>query len=143
MAQARKTNRYLQASSGICRHHQVSAGIFRYLPVSSDICRCEPPLNKIMTCHKEYTESLPAPPGPMMPAGFSKAWPKKPRSVSLWPGLAGLKACRLSAGRPGRLRTLVKSLSLRILDRYEGHISATILWRKKIRKTDWGGRARN
>ena len=60
-----------------------------------------------MTCHKEYTESLQAPPGPMKPAGFSKAWPEKPRSVSLWPGLAGLKACRLSAGRPGRLRTLV------------------------------------
>ena len=42
----------------------------------------------------------------MKPAGFSKARPEKPRSVSLWPGLAGLKACRLSAGRPGRLRTL-------------------------------------
>ena len=42
----------------------------------------------------------------MKPAGFSKAWPEKTRSVSLWPGLAGLKACRLSAGRPGRLRTL-------------------------------------
>ena len=62
-----------------------------------------------MTCHKEYTESLQAPPGPMKPAGFSKACPEKPRSVSLWPGLAGLKACRLSAGRPGRLRTLSPS----------------------------------
>ena len=98
--------RYLQASSGICGHLQISAGIFRYLPVSSDICRCEPHLNKIMTCHKEYTESLQAPPSPMKPASFSKAWSEKPRSVSLWPGLAGLKACRLPAGRPGRLRTL-------------------------------------
>ena len=43
----------------------------------------------------------------MKPAGFPKAWPTKPRSVSPWPGLAGLKACRLSAGRPGRLRTLI------------------------------------
>ena len=42
----------------------------------------------------------------MKPAGFPKAWPTKPRSVSPWPGLAGLKAYRLSAGRPGRLRTL-------------------------------------
>ena len=45
----------------------------------------------------------------MKPPGFSKAWPEKPRSVSLWPGLAGLKACRLSAGRPGRLRTLPRN----------------------------------
>ena len=44
----------------------------------------------------------------MKPAGFSKAGPEKPRSVSHWPGLAGLKACRLSAGRPGRLRTLTE-----------------------------------
>ena len=46
----------------------------------------------------------------MKPAGFSKAWPEKPRSVSAWPGLAGLKACRLSAGRPGRLRTLGQNI---------------------------------
>jgi len=64
-----------EKQADICGHLQISAGIFRYLPVSSDICRCEPPFNKIMTCHKEYTESLPAPPGPMKPAGFSKAWP--------------------------------------------------------------------
>ena len=44
----------------------------------------------------EYTESLQAPPG------THEAWPTKPRSVSHWPGLAGLKACRLSAGRPSR-----------------------------------------
>ena len=42
----------------------------------------------------------------MKPAGFPKAWPTKPRSVSQWPGLAGLQPCGLSAGRPGRLRTL-------------------------------------
>ena len=50
--------RYLQASSDICRHLQISAGIFRYLRASSDICRCEPPLNRVVACHKEYTESL-------------------------------------------------------------------------------------
>jgi len=48
----------------------------------------------------EYTESLQAPPSTY------EAWPTKPRSVSHWPGLAGPKACRLSAGRPSRLRTL-------------------------------------
>jgi len=48
----------------------------------------------------EYTESLPPPPG------THEAWPTKPRSVSHWAGLAGLKAGGLSAGRPGRLRTL-------------------------------------
>ena len=55
--------RYLQAFYDICRPLYISAGIFRYLLTSSDICRYEPPLNKIMTCHKEYTESLQAPPG--------------------------------------------------------------------------------
>ena len=49
----------------------------------------------------EFTESLPAPPG------TQEAWPEKPRSVSPWPGLAGLKACRLSVGLPNRLRTLL------------------------------------
>jgi len=55
--------RYLRGSSDICGDLQISAGIFRYLRASSDICRCEPPLNTIMTCHKEYRESLLAPPG--------------------------------------------------------------------------------
>ena len=52
----------------------------------TDICRCEKLLNKIMTCHKEYTEILLAPPCPMKPAGFSNYWPEKPRLVSLWLG---------------------------------------------------------
>jgi len=46
---------------------------------------------------------------PMKPAGFPKAWPTKPKSVSHWPGLAGVKAARLSAGWPGHLRTLCRS----------------------------------
>jgi len=54
----------------------------------------------------EYTESLPAPPG------IHEAWPTKPKPVSHWTGLAGLKAGRLSAGRPGRLRTLVVTFVL-------------------------------
>ena len=84
--------RYLPASSNICRHLQISSGIFRYLRASSDIfrhlrassdiCRCDPPLSKIMTCHKEYTKSLPAPAGSLKPAGFSKAWPEKPSFIS-------------------------------------------------------------
>jgi len=74
----------------IWRHLQISGGIFRYYPH----------INEILTCHMEYTESLPPPPG------THEAWPTKPRSVSYWPGLAGLKAGRLSAGRPGHLRTL-------------------------------------
>ena len=34
-----------------------------------------------MPCHEEYTENLPAPPGPMKPAGFSKAWPGRTESL--------------------------------------------------------------
>jgi len=79
----------------ICGHLQISGGIFKYLAASSDITH-----NEILTCHMEYTGSLPPPPG------THEAWPTKSRSVSHWPGLAGLKAGRLSAGRPGRLRTL-------------------------------------
>ena len=92
--------RYLAASSDIWRHLQISGGICRYLQASSDIGRYLPHTNTILTGHMEYTESLQAPPG------THEAWPTKPKSVSPWPGLAGLKACRLSAGRPGRLRTL-------------------------------------
>jgi len=55
--------RYLRASSDICGHLQISAGIFRYLRASSDICRYHPHINEIFTCHMEYTESLPPPPG--------------------------------------------------------------------------------
>ena len=81
------------------KNQQIPAGIFRYLAASSDICRYHPHINEILTCHMEYTESLPPPPG------THEAWPTKPRSVSHWPSLAGLKAGRLSGGRPGRLRT--------------------------------------
>jgi len=89
------------------KNQEISAGIFRYLRVSSNICghlytsvgifRYHPHINKILTCHMEYTESLPAPPS------THEAWPTKPRSVSHWPDW---KVGRLSAGRPGRLRTL-------------------------------------
>jgi len=71
-------------------NQQISAGIFRYLAVSSDICRhlqisngisrYHPHINQILTCHMEYTESLPPPPG------THEAWPTKPRPVSHWPG---------------------------------------------------------
>jgi len=59
VAQAWKTNRYLRAFSDICRYY--------------------PHINEILTCHMEYTESLPPPPG------THEAWPTKPRSVSHWP----------------------------------------------------------
>jgi len=70
--------RYLWASSDIC-------GTFRYLWASSNVRRCQPPVRKILTSHMEYTGSLPA------PLGFPKAWPTKPRSVSLWLGLPDCK----------------------------------------------------
>ena len=93
--------RYLQVSSGICRHLKISSGICRHLQISTGIFRCEPHTNKTLTSHMEFTVSLPAPPG------THEALPEKPRPVSPWPGLAGPKACRLSVGRPGRLRTLI------------------------------------
>jgi len=55
--------RYLAVSSDIWRYLQISAGIFRYLAASLDICRYHPHINEILTCHMEYTESLPPPPG--------------------------------------------------------------------------------
>jgi len=45
------------------KNQQIPAGIFRYLAASSDICRYHPHINEILTCHMEYTESLPPPPG--------------------------------------------------------------------------------
>ena len=89
-----------QISAGIFRYLRVSSDIWWYLQISGGIFRYHPHINEILTCHMEYTGSLPPPPG------THEAWPTKSRSVSHWPGLAGLKAGRLSAGRPGRLRTL-------------------------------------
>jgi len=81
-----KNEQNLAAFSDICGDLQISGSIFRYLWGSSDICTYHRHIKEILTCHMEYTESLPPPPG------IHKAWPTRPRSVSHWPGLAGLKS---------------------------------------------------
>ena len=91
---------------------QISGGIFRYLQISPTHQR------NIDLSHGIYRK-------PAAAARHHEAWPTKPRSVSHWPGLAGLKAARLSAGRPGRLRTLAHRRQIVTPRRVEGVRSLT------------------
>ena len=112
--------KYLPASSDICEYLQIFVGIFRYLRASSDICRCEPHFNKILTCHMEDTESLPAPPGTheagRLPPSLAYeaqvcltlAWPGRAASLRAicrptWPLANAVSEISLIAGAPHTL----------------------------------------